>query len=347
MLLSDIKDIRAGRFITGDSLNCSWIGVDLDGTLAEYTEFKGCESIGKPILKMVEYVKDLINKGENVKIFTARIDGHPEVVTCIQQWLQDVGLPILPVTNIKDPGMKLLIDDRARQVIQNTGKFVSTDAFGKLPDGSGFFTATVGDSSTVFQGIKIHIENPKGSVRKGINEETGEHWSTKMFLPYGEIKNTEGVDGDPIDIFVGPDKDAKEIYIIHQKVDGKFDEDKVFCGFSSKEYARLAFCAHYDKPEDFLGPITTMTIDDFKEKLKNHKPGTKLTSDGGVGSGIKGHRTVETKEDWIRKFKHQIEYSCGHKGKVKIFWSKHLRLGRLAAMEKQLCPSCFKQTKES
>jgi hypothetical protein len=35
----------------------SWVGVDLDGTLAEYHGFKGPEHIGKPIPKMVARVK--------------------------------------------------------------------------------------------------------------------------------------------------------------------------------------------------------------------------------------------------------------------------------------------------
>jgi hypothetical protein len=34
-----------------------WIGVDLDGTLAQYGEFKGRDHIGEPIAPMLDKVK--------------------------------------------------------------------------------------------------------------------------------------------------------------------------------------------------------------------------------------------------------------------------------------------------
>ena len=37
--------------------NGGWIGVDLDGTLAIYTGWKGCDHVGEPIPPMVERVK--------------------------------------------------------------------------------------------------------------------------------------------------------------------------------------------------------------------------------------------------------------------------------------------------
>jgi len=126
-----------------------------------------------------------------------------------------------------------------------------------------------------FQGIKISVENPKGSVRKG-EDDRGDSFKTKMFYPYGFIQNTEGVDGDEIDVFVGPDKDSSFVFIVHARnTKGEFDEDKVMLGFADKLHARDAFLGHYDSAEH-LGPITEMSLEEFKLALKNHKPGSKL-----------------------------------------------------------------------
>jgi len=133
---------------------------------------------------------------------------------------------------------------------------------------------TTDSSILVFQGLRINIENPKGSVRKG-EDENGDAWKTKMFYPYGEIVGTEGVDGDPIDCFVGPDKNADKVFIVREKIDGKYDEDKVMLGFADELHARDAFLAHYDDTSH-LGKIVKMNIEDFKKAIQNHKRGTKI-----------------------------------------------------------------------
>lgn len=108
-----------------------WIGVDLDGTLAEYTHFRGLHDFGPPIPKMVERVKQWIAEGKHVKILTARVSQSvyrptPEdvyrTVLAIQDWTElHIGYR-LPVTCIKDFAMIELWDDRAVQVIPNTGE---------------------------------------------------------------------------------------------------------------------------------------------------------------------------------------------------------------------------------
>jgi len=98
-----------------------WIGVDLDGTLAEYNDWTGIEHIGKPILPMVERVKDWIAEGKQVKIFTARVTHGQEAIQYIHEWLIVQGLPALDVTNVKDFDMVELWDDRCVSVITNTG----------------------------------------------------------------------------------------------------------------------------------------------------------------------------------------------------------------------------------
>ena len=99
-----------------------WIGVDLDGTLAEYKDWIGIEHIGKPIAPMIERVKDWIADGKKVKIFTARVTQGQEAIRYIHEWLAAQGLPELEVTNVKDFDMVELWDDRCVGVVTNTGR---------------------------------------------------------------------------------------------------------------------------------------------------------------------------------------------------------------------------------
>ena len=96
-----------------------WIGVDLDGTLAHY-DSKKFPAIGDPIEPMMKRVREWLSIGIEVRIFTARASNSENIVY-IQDWLVANGLPMLKVTNAKDEHMWMLFDDRARQVIYNTG----------------------------------------------------------------------------------------------------------------------------------------------------------------------------------------------------------------------------------
>jgi hypothetical protein len=115
-----------------------------------------------------------------------------------------------------------------------------------------------------FQGLPICIENPIGSIRKGISPE-GRRWETKFLYPYGFIKNTESLaDNDGIDVFIGPNLQSNKVFIIHQRIDDRYDEDKVMLGFDTEESARDAYLAHFDT-QKMLGPITEMSIEEFKQ----------------------------------------------------------------------------------
>lgn len=107
-----------------------WIAVDLDGTLATYDKFMGLHVIGEPIPLMVERVKRWLAAGKDVRIFTARVSQslwrpRPEdvyrTVIAIEDWCEKHIGERLPVTCIKDAEMDELWDDRAVQVIKNTG----------------------------------------------------------------------------------------------------------------------------------------------------------------------------------------------------------------------------------
>lgn len=93
-----------------------WIGVDLDGTLAEYDGFRGEDHVGAPIEPMVRRVRKWLREGRDVRLFTAR-KPHP----AIRKWMhQNLGA-LLPITAVKDHEMQVLYDDRAVQVKRNAG----------------------------------------------------------------------------------------------------------------------------------------------------------------------------------------------------------------------------------
>jgi len=140
------------------SSNKGWIGVDFDGTLALYDQWRGADHCGEPVGAMLFRVKKWIADGHEVRIFTARIspldtcvkpyervqmsdaessaaarsmgidparfDDAVRAVTAIRMWcLHHIG-QMLPITNVKDYAMIELWDDRAVQVEANTGERV-------------------------------------------------------------------------------------------------------------------------------------------------------------------------------------------------------------------------------
>lgn len=126
---------------------------------------------------------------------------------------------------------------------------------------------------TSWNGLKISIENKKGSIRRGVDKD-GHQWATKMHFDYGYIRGSEGTDGDHVDCYLGDNMDAKKVYIVHQNdpVTHKYDEDKCMLGFDSLEDAKKAYLMQYDRP-GFLGKIDTMDFDEFKEFIllkRNH-----------------------------------------------------------------------------
>lgn len=99
-----------------------WIGVDLDGTLAAHDRWLGPHIIGAPVHAMVRRVRDWLTAGHRVKIVTARAS-DPLCLPPVRLWLARAGLPAdLEITCAKDFLMIELWDDRAVQVMTNTGE---------------------------------------------------------------------------------------------------------------------------------------------------------------------------------------------------------------------------------
>lgn len=128
-------------------------------------------------------------------------------------------------------------------------------------------------------GFDVTIEQPAGSVRSG-KDANGKEWSVTMNNTYGYIRGTESVDGDHIDVFLGPDMNSDMVYVVDQvNTDGSFDEHKVMMGFSSLEDARSAYLSNYEDGWQGLGNITGVALDEFKKWIDSSKRKTKPFSE--------------------------------------------------------------------
>ena len=117
-----------------------------------------------------------------------------------------------------------------------------------------------------FDGFDISIENPKGSVRSGVDKQ-GNEWSQVLPADYGYFRGTVGKDKDHVDVFIGPKPEASNIYVIDQ-IDpetGKFDEHKVMLGFDSRAKAKQTYLAAFEKGWGGLAQITKTDKQGLKE----------------------------------------------------------------------------------
>lgn len=125
-------------------------------------------------------------------------------------------------------------------------------------------------------GYDITIENPKGSVRRGVDA-NGKPWETEMHNTYGYIRGTEGVDGDHIDVFLSDDPTSGNVYVVDQvnPETGDFDEHKVLLSFGSEEEAREAYLSNYEKGWKGLGNITEVSREDLRKWIDSSHRKTK------------------------------------------------------------------------
>ena len=105
--------------------NIPYVAFDLDGTLVTYDEYRGPDHIGKPILPTIGRVKQLLAKGTHVKIMTARVASDNPIAArsreIVANWCELYIGRVLPVTAEKGYTMVEQWDDRAVQVIPNSG----------------------------------------------------------------------------------------------------------------------------------------------------------------------------------------------------------------------------------
>lgn len=126
------------------------------------------------------------------------------------------------------------------------------------------------------EGMDISIENPKGSVRSGTDED-GKAWEHVMNSHYGYFLKTEGKDGDHIDVFVS-ENPTNKVFVVDQinPKTKEFDESKVMLGYNSIDEAKDAYMENYDANWQGFGNITEVGLDPFKKWLydgsKQRKP---------------------------------------------------------------------------
>lgn len=142
--------------------------------------------------------------------------------------------------------------------------------------------------------FNITIENPKGSVRSGIDTE-GNKWETIMQNTYGYIRGTEGVDGDHIDVFLSDDIDGwngRRVFVVDQyNEDGSFDEHKVMLGFNETDDAEAAYFANYDSDwaKKHKTVLTAVNLEDFEKWIDSSHRKTKAFAE---------YKSVKTKQEY-------------------------------------------------
>ncbi len=118
-----------------------------------------------------------------------------------------------------------------------------------------------------FKGLTIKIENPKDSIRRGIDNK-GKKWESRLPADYGYFKGTEAIDGDAVDVFIGPDLESDMVVAIDQVIDGKYDETKFVVAVKSQAQAEKLYLSAYQKGWK-LGDVSTTTVQQLKEWLKD------------------------------------------------------------------------------
>lgn len=125
-----------------------------------------------------------------------------------------------------------------------------------------------------WNGLGITIENPKGSIRRGLDK-NGKKWQVRMPVAYGYIKGHEGADGDHMDVFVGPRLNSDKVWVIDQKHHdtGKFDEHKILIGFPAKGYALAAYRKAFSdgNADKRIHAISECSVEELKQWLNKIK----------------------------------------------------------------------------
>lgn len=147
-----------------------------------------------------------------------------------------------------------------------------------------------------FQGLPIAVENPAGSTR--VWREDGPDGEvigqTNMRHDYGYVEGVMGSDKEELDVYIGPDESAAQVYVVHQLRSPDYkahDEDKVMLGFPSEAEARAAYAAHRNDGEKAIDGVSVIPLNRFKAKLQRRGGATrKITADA---KAPHGHAEIE------------------------------------------------------
>jgi len=287
-----------------------WIAVDLDGTILEpppdnqYESETGEHVFGQPIDGAREALQEMVDSGAVISIYTARQyfadgdDKENKLIEAVQNTLDEHEIPFTDVYVGKKPPAHYFIDDKGVSFTGDWGMVMDTirDQLEKTANDP---TKAIKD----YQGIKMDVEWPKGSIRSYEGSDT---YATHMKCDYGYAAGVEGSDGEELDIYLGPE-DTEIAYVIEQmKDDGSYDEDKVMLGFASEEDATEMFLQHM--PAYMLGEIRAVPIETLYNALYG-EPEDRRGQDDIVPSEEKTaedkakrrkkKKTVKTKSDYV------------------------------------------------
>jgi 5'(3')-deoxyribonucleotidase len=125
----------------------------------------------------------------------------------------------------------------------------------------------------IIKGMKIKIENPKGSIRWGINF-NGQKWIQRMTCHYGYITGYgDAEDGDKVDVFIGDKLNASRCFIVNQinPISGLFDEHKIILCVDNIKEAEELYKSNYKQNWKGLGSIIQLNTKILRDWLSQGK----------------------------------------------------------------------------
>lgn len=128
-------------------------------------------------------------------------------------------------------------------------------------------TITKARAGDLVPGLAVRLTHLRGQTRTGIRTD-GQPWQAVMRHDYGEIPGIPGLDGEPLDAYVGGDPSQAHAFMVTQlKPDGSLDEEKAMLGFPGMRDARAAYLAHAPTP-DVLGGIRRVPLSDLIDRQR-------------------------------------------------------------------------------
>lgn len=151
------------------------IAIDLDGTLAHYDCWKGIDHIGCVIPEVANAMERAQKEGADVWIYTARVSDPADAEEAgkyIEEWLKANNFKYEGITAVKHKFFTEFWDDRAIQVIKNTGEFVLYSNSAAV-DNHGLSMACLNPNPVFLPGEELASDNQIG----------GDHYSRMVIQP--------------------------------------------------------------------------------------------------------------------------------------------------------------------
>lgn len=156
--------------------------------------------------------------------------------------------------------------DMIRERLERAGRMTDTNPTEAMKEAENYAVGRLR-----YRGHVISIENPVGSIRRGVSRD-GTEWAQKMKNTYGRILGTTAADGDNLDVFFNDASPVSDRVFIVNQVDpetGRFDEEKVMLGFDTPEAAKAAYLSNYEKGWQGLGSLDEMSWNAFSDLIRD------------------------------------------------------------------------------